>query len=643
MNTKRNIYHLLLTVLLVVATHVSSFSQMTSAQLEQKLDSLSYVQLGLNNQVQLNVSNISLADLLNSIGLENNLNLSVDPALTDLVSYNFFDARVKDVFVFLYNNYELNINFIGSILAFKKKPAPQKVAPVYQPKDPEVAYNNSNKFLTVDLSNDTLLQVTEKITRLSGENVVVSSSIKNKAVSGYFANRPFEQVMEMIAKANDLNYSTDENNIHYLSPAEKDNVSQNTARNARNSNGGKGMPDFSLSEGVELVTTPEGLITVKAENASIGELIQYAAQELNEHYFLYAVPEGKATLNVANISFEDLLRKLLNGTKYSYKLENRTFIIGEQKSEGLRSTQLIKLENRTIENVKSSIPKDLITDLELFEFIELNAFVVSGSSRRIEELKTFLYSIDQVVPMVQIDIIIMYSQRGSTVSTGIKAALDANNQETSGEIFPNFDMNLNSTSVNAIIDAINGFGILNLGKVTSDFFLSLQALESNNVIEMESTPKISTLNGHEASIAIGEERYYQQERVQVSNVVGNANVQSSKVWTPIQAKLEVKIKPFVSADEHVTLEISVGQNDFGEQSDPTAPPNKSTQTFESLVRVKNGEVILMGGLEKKSKRDTGSGVPVLSRIPILKWLLSSRSKTRDKSKLHILIRPTVTY
>jgi type IV pilus assembly protein PilQ len=614
-------------------------AQLTPSEMAKKLDSLSYIQIGLNNQVQLNVSNIQLADLLNSLGLENNLNISVDPSLNDLVSYNFYDARVKDVFTFLYSTYKIKIDFIGSIIAFKKLVPPIEKPPVVKAKEPDIKFNQANKFLTVDLSNDTLFRVAQKITMLTDENFVIASSIKNKVVSGYFSNRPFQQVIEMLCSANDLIHTIGEDNIHYLAPNEQGPSGKPQNKSTLNSSN----PALTQGDEFQFKVNEQGLINLKANNARISDIIQYAAQELNEHYFLYSIPDGKITLNIQNISFEGLLRKLLNGTKYSYKQDNRTYIIGDQKSEGLRSTELIKLENRTIENVKAFIPKDLLTDIEIFEFIELNGFVVSGSTRRIHELREFLFSIDQVVPMVQIDIIIMYSQRGSTVSTGIKAALDKDQQTTGGQIFPNLDMNLNSVSVNSIIDAINGFGILNLGKVTSDFFVSLQALESNNVIEMESTPKISTLNGHEASIAIGEERYYQQERVQVSNVVGNANIQSSRIWTPIQAKLEVKIKPFVSADEYVTLEVSVGQNDFGEQSDPTAPPNKTTQTFESLVRVKNGEVILMGGLEKKARRDSGSGVPVLSRIPILKWFLSSRQKAREKSKLHILIRPTVTY
>src|SRR5690606_23243397 len=174
-------------------------------------------------------------------------------------------------------------------------------------------------------------------------------------------------------------------------------------------------------------------------------------------------------------------------------------------------------------------------------------------------------------------------------------------------------------------------------------YVSLSALESNNVIEIESTPKISTLNGHEASISIGETTYYQETQVNVQTSVTNQGVLQSRQWKSIDANLSVKIKPFVSADEYVTLTITVEQDDFSGKVDPTSPPNITTQTFESVVRVKNGELILLGGLDKKKKNDSGSGTPILSRIPVLKWFFSSRAKDREKSKLHILIKPVVTY
>ena len=619
-------------IIILISTLVLTFSiygqsNITPEQLGEKLDSLSFNQPGLNNGVQLNISNVEIVDLLNSIGLENNLNLSVDPNLIQLVTYNFFDVKVKEVFTFLYRNYDIEIKFIGSIISFKNKPKEKVVTQRYTRKIPDVKFNFDNKFLTVDLKNDTLEYVIHEITNITGQNIVIDTKLKNTSISGYFVNRPIEDVLEMIADANGMSLESKANTF-YFKPNEDLNQSTRNNRNTnQRTNGGQNNLNNEL---FEITNNNDGTVSINADKIPIRDIIMSAAFELKEHYFLYDAPETAITISATNINFEDLLIRIINGTPFTYEKNDRVYIIGKENSENLRQTELIKLEYRTVEKIIEMIPKDLINGLEITEFLELNGLVVSGSSRRIIELKKFLNAIDQVVPMVQIDIIILYSQKGSNLATGIKAALDADNQVTSGQVFPEYDMNFGSASINAIINALNGFGNLNLGKVTSDFFLSLQALESNNVVETESTPKISTLNGHQASISIGEQRYYQEERVQVSNVVGNANIQNSKIWKQIEASLEVEIKPFVSSDEHVTLEISVSQNDFGEQVDPTAPPNKTTQTFQSFVRVKNGEVILMGGLEKKSNRDSGSGFPILSRIPILKWLLSSRSKAKEK-------------
>ena len=127
------------------------------------------------------------------------------------------------------------------------------------------------------------------------------------------------------------------------------------------------------------------------------------------------------------------------------------------------------------------------------------------------------------------------------------------------------------------------------------------------------------------------------------NTVVNQGVLTSKIWKSVDASLFVEIMPYVSSDNNVTLTITVTNDDFGNRVDPSAPPNATKQTFESMVRVKNGEVILLGGLEKKQNNNSGSGVPFLSRIPVIKWFFSSRTKTKQKYKLHVILRPTITY
>jgi type IV pilus assembly protein PilQ len=89
------------------------------------------------------------------------------------------------------------------------------------------------------------------------------------------------------------------------------------------------------------------------------------------------------------------------------------------------------------------------------------------------------------------------------------------------------------------------------------------------------------------------------------------------------------------------MDIKVNQSDFTERINETAPPGQVTRAFQSTVRIKNQEMVLLGGLEEKRVNASGKGVPLLSRIPVLKWLFSSRNDQRTKGKLNIFIKPTI--
>ncbi|WP_233165696.1 type II and III secretion system protein [Pedobacter sp. ASV12] len=54
-------------------------------------------------------------------------------------------------------------------------------------------------------------------------------------------------------------------------------------------------------------------------------------------------------------------------------------------------------------------------------------------------------------------------------------------------------------------------------------------------------------------------------------------------------------------------------------------------------------MIVLGGLERTENSESGSGVPLLSRIPILKWLFSSREKSNAKVVTLVFIKPTILY
>ena len=65
---------------------------------------------------------------------------------------------------------------------------------------------------------------------------------------------------------------------------------------------------------------------------------------------------------------------------------------------------------------------------------------------------------------------------------------------------------------------------------------------------------------------------------------------------------------------------------------PVHHPGSVSRNFSSLIRIKDGELVLLGGLEKKSKTSSSSGVPILSRIPVIKWFFFFEIKSKRKFK-----------
>lgn len=635
---KKIIY--LFTILLFVNL---AYSQQDLNYLGNKFDELAKQKKGINEVLKIDVSGLTLHDFISSIAEEHQLNIDVDASLDQTVVNNFFDVTVKDVFLHLVQKYDLEVSFLNNIIMFKKRKE-VKIIEKKLPKVIDVSYNPQNDFLSVKLENDSIPSVAKAIIDKSGKNVVLAPDVKGLQISSYILNRPFDQVIEMIAKSNDLIATKDDNGFYFIEK-NKDAGNPNAVSNTNTSRSRKEKVSQDAPGFYEVDLDKTGFLSVKANQADAAELLTEAAEKLHINYFMYNKPENeKTTISANNLTFDELLDNIFKGKKYTYRKQDNLYLIGEQETESLRATEIIQLENRSIELVLQSLPKIFSEKLEIKEFVELNGLIVSGAKTSLEELKLYIKQIDRVVPMVQIEVIIAQYKKNHSVTTGLSAILDSKkNAQTSGVLFPTQDVVVNSTSINSLVDAFNGFGIFKLGKVTKDFYMNLSALEDNAIIKVESTPKIATISGHEAKLAIGQTDYYfEQSNRLINNNIGN-DILNSGTWKSTDANLTVSIKPFVSSDENVTLTIAVENSSFLPKAGVNAPPGKTTQKFESLVRVKNGEMILLGGLDELKKDNSGKGTPLLSRIPIIKWFFSSRTSSRGKSKLHIFIKPTVVY
>ncbi|MCK8522553.1 general secretion pathway protein GspD [Aquimarina sp. D1M17] len=294
-------------------------------------------------------------------------------------------------------------------------------------------------------------------------------------------------------------------------------------------------------------------------------------------------------------------------------------------------------------SISDIFPLSVTQGLDIKIDTELNSFVVSGSGAKVEKFKNFVKYVDKPVPLILIEVMILEVNRSATVETGVEFGLGKEPVNDEGVAFPNANITLGAQTINRIIGGFDGFGSLNLGNVVPNFYMDIKAMETNGNVKILSTPKLSTLNGHKAYLSSGQTTYY---AVTSQNIFGSQNPQTSEIvnYQPIDAELALEFKPFVSGDGQITLDIQVIQSNFsGERIAENAPPDINSRRFSSIMRMQANDVAILGGIEQKVKNDSGSGVPLLSRIPIIKWLFSKRVREDSKRRLNVIIKPTVFY
>ena len=613
------------------------FSLRYSAQdrfdiLEQKLIEVGKVSPGINDKVDLSINGVSIQEFIRAVGFQNNLNVNIDPTIDIKIVNSFSKVSAQEVFLFLCKTYNLDINFVGPILSFIKYTPPLTIPKIVEKKI-NVTYEKTSDLLSFDFNNDTLSTAAKYITKLSGKNIIFSPDLTGKLVSCFVQNSSFNSALEKLAFSNDMKLSITPDKFYVFEKkillADRNNPNFSITNNTANKN----------------ITVRDGLISADVQNMPILDLLNSVSKDLNQNYFLFSELKGNTTVKLNDASYDDFLKLLFNGTDFTFKKEGEIYLFGDRNLEGLRQSKLIILKNRTIDKVIDFIPFDLKKGVDIKTFVDLNGLIVSGSQPRINEIETFLRQIDLVVPMIHIEVIIAEVRKSNSISTGISAGIGSKPAAaTSGSLIPQINLSLNANSINNLISGINGLGIINLGNVTPNFYLTLSALEQQGALKLRSTPQMATLNGHEAKLKVGSTVYYLEVQNNVINS-GNTNptVTQSQQYKDLSADLLITINPQVSGDEQITMSIGVTQSSFTERISQTAPPGKLNRDFQSLIRVKNGEMIMLGGLEESSNSNSGSGLPLISRVPILKWIFGNRTKSKSENKLTIFIKPTIIY
>jgi len=201
----------------------------------------------------------------------------------------------------------------------------------------------------------------------------------------------------------------------------------------------------------------------------------------------------------------------------------------------------------------------------------------------------------------------------------------------------------------ALAAGSNGF--FGLAFRTKSFAALLNFLETQGNTQVLSSPRIATLNNQKAVLKVGTDEYY------VTNVSSTTIASTTTTTTPTVtlqpffSGIALDVTPQINESGLITLHIHPSISVVTEKNKSLSLGTDLAMTLplatsrinesDTIVRVRDGEIVAIGGLMTQDQSDTSNGLPGMHQVPVLGNLFGQKSKALNKRELVILLKPTV--
>jgi MSHA biogenesis protein MshL len=195
--------------------------------------------------------------------------------------------------------------------------------------------------------------------------------------------------------------------------------------------------------------------------------------------------------------------------------------------------------------------------------------------------------------------------------------------------------------------AAGGFQI---GVSSTDFTALLDVISRQGELNVISSPKLAALNNQTAVIRAGTDEVFFETRVQEittgGGALGQREVTRNTTVTPrsITIGVVLGITPQIGPDGNVVLHIRPTVTEKrGETRSPVGDifPILDVREADMVVRAREGQVVVIGGLMQERRSDSEGKVPILGDIPGIGRLFRSTTQEVRKTELVVLLSPTV--
>jgi general secretion pathway protein D len=282
---------------------------------------------------------------------------------------------------------------------------------------------------------------------------------------------------------------------------------------------------------------------------------------------------------------------------------------------------------------------------------------VTATVRQQHRLEKYLKELQKKIQyQVLIDVRMMSVTLSNARSTGIDWSqiyalqnLNVHIDNLNAQNVSTFD-----TSGNILTGGAGGYtGPASLLRITGSNTIQelVKFLATQGDVHAISNPKVLTLNNQPALITVGTEYFYkiQNSTILAGSSAGTSTTTQNEEVNSIFAGVLLDITPEIANDNTITLKINpsisqtrikLSSNEL-EQQKRTMPPDLDRRQLASVVTVKDGNSIVIGGLIDKTENYKNNKIPLLGDIPGLGYLFKYEEKTLDTTELVIVIQPHI--
>ena len=176
---------------------------------------------------------------------------------------------------------------------------------------------------------------------------------------------------------------------------------------------------------------------------------------------------------------------------------------------------------------------------------------------------------------------------------------------------------------------------------TERFKAAIQASATDNNVQILSSPHVLASDNQKATIDIGSEVPVVTSQTLKDDATSTVTTTDQSVQYR-NTGIILSVTPHINEKGLVRMEVSQEVSELSDKFIEGIPsPIFSKRKAETTLSVKDGQTIVIGGLIRQSRADTYTGVPGLSRIPILKNLMGTESKGWQNTELMLFITPHV--